>query len=218
MAPENQGSYRLLMHDKKGTLIISLHFNVTVPRISATPATARTCETIVVSFRGASGQKNDLIGMYKANSSDLVSRQSLGGQENGNVEFSSSDPGIFEFKMFAAGAVAPLATSDRVEVEAYKGNKVVATPSHVSPGGIVTVTYWGAPSSGTGIIGMYGMNRPDKFALEKRALGSKNCGKMTWRLPNNPGQYDFRMFNSDITSAGQGAYQLLGQTNVVTVG
>ena len=120
--------------------------------------------------------------------------------------------------MFAAGAVSPSATSDRVEVEAYKGTKVVASPSHVAPGGTVTVTYWGAPSSGTGIIGMYGMNRPDKFALETRALGSKNCGIMTWRLPINPGQYDFRMFYSDITSEGQGAYQLLGQTNVVTVG
>jgi hypothetical protein len=205
------------MHDKKGALIISLLFNVTMPSISATPATGYTCENIIVSFKGASGQKNDWVGMYNVDSSDLISRQSLRGLENGNVAFSSFDPGSFEFKMFAAGAVSPSATSNSVEVKAFKGTKVVASSSHVAPGGTVTVTYWGAPSSGTGIIGMYGMNRPDKFALEKRALGSKNCGKMTWRLPNNPGQYDFRMFNSDITSAGQGAYQLLGQTNVVTV-
>jgi nitrous oxidase accessory protein len=218
VAPENQGTYRLLMHDKKGALIISLPFNVTIPSISATSATARTCENIIVSFKGASGQKNDWIGMYNANSSDLISRQSMRGQENGNVAFSSPDPGSFKFKMFAAGAIAPSATSDRVEVEAYKGTKVAVSPSHVTPGGTVTITYWGAPSSGTGIIGMYGMNRPDKFPLETRALGSKNCGIMTWRLPSNPGQYDFRMFYSAITSEGQGAYQLLGQTNVVTVG
>jgi parallel beta-helix repeat protein len=218
VAPENQGAYQLLMHDKKGTLIISLPFNVTMPSISATPAIVRTCENIIVSFRGASGQKNDWIGMYNANSSDLISRQNLRGQENGNVTFSSLDQGRFEFNMFAAGEVSPSATSDRVEVEAFKGTKVLASSSHVAPGGTVIVTYWGAPSSGSGIIGMYGINRPDKFALEKRALGSKNCGRMTWRLPYNPGQYDFRMFRSDITSAGQGAYQLLGQTNVVTVG
>jgi hypothetical protein len=65
---------------------------------------------------------------------------------------------------------------------------------------------------------MYGVNRPDKFALEKRSLGSKNCGRMTWQLPYEPGNYDFRMFYSDITSEGQGAYQLLGQSNGVTVG
>jgi nitrous oxidase accessory protein len=217
-APEKEGTYKLLMQDHNGTLITSLPFNVTVPGIRVAPATARTCETIIVSFKGASGQKNDMIGMYKANSSDLVSRQSLGSQENGDVAFSSPDPGSFVFKMFAAGAVTPLVTSDRVEVEAYKGTKVIASPSHVAPGGTVTITYWGAPLSGTGIIGMYGVNRPDKFALEKRAIGSKNCGRMAWRLPNSPGQYDFRMFYSDITSEGQGAYQLLSQTNVVTVG
>jgi hypothetical protein len=40
---------------------------------------------------------------------------------------------------------------------------------------------------------------------------------MTWQLPAAPGTYDFRMFRSDITDVGQGAYQLLGQSNVVTV-
>jgi hypothetical protein len=173
---------------------------------------------ITISFGGAPGQKNDVIGMYKANSSDLISHQALGGRENGNISFSSSDPGSFEFKMFAQGANLPLATSERVDIEAYKGTKVIATPSQVAPGGIVTVTYWGAPSSGRGIIGMYGVNRPDKFSLGKRALGSTSCGRMTWRLPAKKGQYDFRMFASDITSEGQGAYQLLGQTNVITVG
>ncbi len=98
-----------------------------------------------------------------------------------------------------------------------KGNKVIATPSQVAPGGTVTVTYWGAPPEGTGIIGMYGVNRPDKFPVGKRSVGSENCGRMTWQLPNEPGRYDFRMFRSDITSEGQGAYQLLGQSRVVTV-
>jgi hypothetical protein len=41
---------------------------------------------------------------------------------------------------------------------------------------------------------------------------------MTWQLPADPGTYDFRMFQSAITDVGQGAYQLLGQSNVVTVG
>jgi len=64
---------------------------------------------------------------------------------------------------------------------------------------------------------MYGMSRPDKFPIETRGLGSNNCGSMTWRLPTAKGQYDFRMFYQAITSVNQGAYQLLGQTDVVTV-
>jgi len=98
-----------------------------------------------------------------------------------------------------------------------KGNKVIATPSQVGPGGTVTVKYWGAPPEGTGVIGMYGMNRPDKFYLQMVPIGSKNCGSLTFELPNSAGQYDFRMFRSAITDVGQGAYQILGQSNAVTV-
>jgi hypothetical protein len=49
-------------------------------------------------------------------------------------------------------------------------------------------------------------------------IGSKSCGSITWQLPGDPGQYDFRMFRSAITEVGEGAYQILGQSNVVTVG
>lgn len=216
-APDKEGSYRLRMHDINGTQIISLPFNVTVPRISASPSSVNTCEKIFVAYLGAFGQNKDWIGMYRAGSSDFISRQYLNGQENGNITFSSSEAGSFEFKLFAAGASAPVATSNAVEVKSRSGYKVIAEPTRVSPGGTVTVTYWGAPSSGTGMMGMYGMNRPDKFPVEKRSIGSKSCGSMTWRLPSAAGQYDFRMFYSDITDINQGAYQLLAQSNVVTV-
>jgi len=99
-----------------------------------------------------------------------------------------------------------------VEVKAKSGAKVIAEPSHVVPGGTVTVTYWGAPPEGTGVIGMYGMTRPDKFDLGKRAIGSRSCGSMTWQLPYASGQYDFRMFHDDVNRP------LIAQSNVVTVG
>lgn len=216
-APDKEGSYRLLMRDLNGTEVMSLPFNVTVPSISASPSSVNTCEKIFVAYSGAFGQNNDWIGMSRAGSSDFVSRQYLKGHENGNITFSSSEAGSFEFKLFAAGASAPVVTSNAVEVKSRPGYKVIAEPTHVSPGGTVTVTYWGAPSSGTGMMGMYGMNRPDKFPVEKRSIGGKSCGSMTWRLPSAAGQYDFRMFYSDITDINQGAYQLLAQSNVVTV-
>jgi hypothetical protein len=169
-----------------------------------------TCEKIFVVFSGASGQKNDMIGMYRVGSSDAVSKQNLAGKNNGSITFSSTAAGSFEFKMFEAGSRAPSVSSGPVEVVARSGIKVIAEPSQAAPGGTITVTFWGAPSSGTGVLGMYGVNRPDRFHIEKRPIGSGPCGSMTFRVPG-PGQYDFRMFGDDINRP------LLGQSNVVMV-
>jgi len=208
------------MYNMADDPMASLRFNVSIPTITATPASLSTCEQITVNYTGAPGFENDWIAMYESNSTDssFITRQYLEGNENGTVELYLPDPGRYMLRMFQNDSYNQLAASNSIEVKEYSGRKVIASPSHVAPGGTVTVTYWGAPASGTGIIGMYGVNRPDKFALEKRALGSKNCGRMTWQLPYEPGNYDFRMFYSDITSEGQGAYQLLGQSNGVTVG
>jgi hypothetical protein len=208
-----------MFNTTSGEEMVSLDFGVRIPTINATPALVNTCELITVSYNGAPGYENDWIAMYKSGSSDdsYASRQYLDGKENGTLTLEASNPGIYEFRMFENDSYTKLATSNSVEIKIMKGNKVIATPSQVAPGGSVTVTYWGAPPEGTGIIGMYGVNRPDKFPVGKRSIGSENCGRMTWQLPAEPGRYDFRMFRSDITSEGQGAYQLLGQSSVVTV-
>ena len=219
-APDTEGPYEIRMYNMADDPVATLRFNVSIPTITATPASLSTCEQITVNYTGAPGFENDWIAMYESNSTDssFITRQYLEGNENGTVELYLPDPGRYMLRMFQNDSYNQLAASNSIEVKEYSGRKVIASPSHVAPGGTVTVTYWGAPASGTGIIGMYGVNRPDKFALEKRALGSKNCGRMTWQLPYEPGNYDFRMFYSDITSEGQGAYQLLGQSNGVTVG
>lgn len=208
-APQKEGSYQLLMHDKNGTKVLSLPFNVTVPSISASPATVYTCEKITVAFRGASGQKDDWIGLFWEGSSDASARQTLGSQESGEVIFSAPDAGSYLFKMFLGGDALPLAMSGAVQVKENAGHKVIAEPSQVAPGGTVTVTFWGAaPAS---VVGMYGMTRPDRFDSGKRSTGGRSCGSMVWRLPATPGQYDFRLFQDDINRP------LLAQSNVVTV-
>ena len=208
-APQEEGSYRLHMRDRNGTKVLSLPFNVTVPQLSATPATVYTCEKITVAFRGALGRKDDWIGMYREGSSDASARQTLGSRDRGNATFSAPDAGSYLFKMFSGGDALPLASSNAVEVKPNAGHKVIAEPSQVAPGGTVTITFWGAaPAS---VIGMYGMTRPDKFDLGKISTGGRSCGSMVRRLPNAPGQYDFRMFQDDINRP------LLAQSNVVTV-
>lgn len=220
-APEDSGSYCLrLYNSSSGEEMASLNFTVKVPTVAASPDLVYNCEGITVSYSGAPGFENDWIGIYRSGSSDsaYVTRQYLDGKESGTAIFDAPDPGSYEFRMFENNTFTRLATSNKVTVKTYNGTKVVASPTHVAPGGTVTVTYWGAPASGTGVIGMYGMTRPDKFPIETRSLGTKSCGRMTWRLPSSPGQYDFRMFYSAITDINQGAYQILGQSDVVTVG
>lgn len=219
-APADKGSYILRMYNiTGGEEMASLNFNVGIPTIVATPASVNTCEQITINYTGAPGYENDWIAMYESGSSDTsyITRQYLDGKENGTVILEAPDTGSYNFRIFENDSHTRLATSNSVEAKTRNGTKVLVSSYHVAPGGTVTVTYWGAPTEGTGIIGMYGMNRPDKFPLGKRSIGSKNCGRMTWQLPSSPGQYDFRMFRSDITDINQGAYQLLGQSDVVTV-
>ncbi|MCX6677077.1 MAG: right-handed parallel beta-helix repeat-containing protein [Methanothrix sp.] len=219
-APADKGSYILRMYNiTNGEEMASLNFNVGIPTIIATPASVNTCELITINYTGAPGYENDWIAMYESGSSDTsyITRQYLDGKENGTVILEAPDTGSYNFRIFENDSYTRLTTSNNVDAKTRNGTKVVVSSTHVAPGGTVTVTYWGAPQEGTGIIGMYGMNRPDKFPLGKRSIGSKNCGRMTWQLPYESGQYDFRMFRSDITDINQGAYQLLGQSDVVTV-
>ncbi len=88
---------------------------------------------------------------------------------------------------------------------------MIAEPSTVAPGGTITVTYWGAPSSGSGALGLYGIMRPDKFHIEKRHLGKNSCGTLTFRAPSKSGQYDFRLFADDVNRP------ILAYSNAVTV-
>lgn len=211
VAPRLEGSYSLVMRDLSGSRLLALPFNVTVPGLSTTAETVFTCERIIVMFRGASGRDGDWIGMYQNDSGSLVSRQMLNGMQSGDAAFSGLDPGIYVFKMHFAADESVQAESMVVEVRENLGKKVTAEPDNVGPGGTVTVTYWGAPPSGTGVIGMYGITRPDKFDLGKRPTGPRSCGSMVWTLPTTPGTYDFRLFEDDINR------NLLAQSNAVTV-
>jgi len=211
-APIEEGSYQMRMYDGNGTVLLSAPFNVTVPGITVSPSEVKTCEKIFVSFSGAPGLEKDWIGMYRPDGADAVSWQQLNGRQMGTLAFSVTDVGSYEFRMYESGGSQHLAKSSVVEVKAGFGIKLIAEPSRVAPGGTITVTFWGAPASGTGVLGMYGMTRPDKFHIAKRPTGRNSCGSMTFRAPSSPGQYDFRMFENDVYRP------IMAMSNVVTVG
>lgn len=216
-APEDEGSYILRMYDKNGTELMSTAFNVSLPRMTASPSEASTCEKTYVSYQGAPGNDKDWIGMFRSEEpggsgeSNAISQQQLKGNQMGTLAFSTTGAGTYEFRMFESGGSEPLATSNTVTITAHSGIKVIAEPSVVAPGGTITVTYWGAPPSGSGALGMYGIMRPDKFHIEKRRLGTNSCGTLTFHAPSAPGQYDFRLFGDDINRP------ILAYSNAVTV-
>jgi len=210
-APNEEGSYRLRMHDKDGDVLISIGFNVSLPRLLAWPSTVGTCENLQVSFSGSSGQREDWIGMFRPGSADVLSKEYLKGELSGNATFYAPEPGAYEFRMFEAGSADPACSSQTVTVEPKSGIKVIAEPSLVPPRGTVTVTYWGAPASGTGVIGMYAITRPDKFWITMQSVRG-GCGRITFRAPGQPGNYDFRLFEDNVYR------KILGQSNGVTVG
>ena len=209
-APEMEGSYRLRMHDQDGEELLSLSFNVSLPRLSAWPSIVGTCENIQVSFSGSSGQREDWIGMFQPDSPDALSKEILKGEQSGNATFYAPVTGTYEFRMFEAGSAEPVCSSQTVTVETKSGIKVIAEPSQVPPGGTVTVTYWGAPESGTGVIGMYPITTPDKFWITMQSVRG-GCGRITFQAPGVPGHYDFRMFEDNVYR------NILGQSNGVTV-
>jgi parallel beta-helix repeat protein len=210
-APEKEGSYRLTMHDQDGNVLLSLAFNVSLPQLRAWPSTVGTCENVHVSFSGSSGQMEDWIGMFHPGSPEVLSKEVLKGEQAGNATFYAPAAGAYEFRMFEAGSAEPVCASQVVTVETRSGLKVIAEPSLVAPGGTVTVTYWGAPASGTGVIGMYPITTPDKFWIAMQSVRG-GCGRITFRAPSAPGNYDFRLFEDNVYR------KILGQSNGVTVG
>lgn len=208
-APE-KGRYRLRMYSGESEFL-SMPFIVATANISAAPSELGTCEKIYVSYAGGPGDGSGWIGMYPSNSSVAVSKQQLQGTDNGTVTLSTPNPGVYDFRMFDSSSSEPICRSNAVKVEAKSGIKVIAEPSKVAPGGTITVTFWGSPLSGTGVIGMYGITSPDKFHIEKRRIGPRACGTMTFRAPMKPGQYDFRLFENDVIRP------ILGMSNAVTV-
>ncbi|MDD1758748.1 MAG: hypothetical protein LUQ22_08465, partial [Methanotrichaceae archaeon] len=77
----------------------TLVLNVSIPRISVFREAVATCERIHVFYSGAPGLDKDWIGMYRTGSSEVISRQYPSGKMDGNLTFSASEAGSYEFRL-----------------------------------------------------------------------------------------------------------------------
>nr|CBH38324.1 hypothetical secreted protein [uncultured archaeon] len=91
---------------------------------------------------------------------------------------------------------------------------ISAYPSIVNPGDEITVTYSGAPGFEFDGIAMFKAREQDiyEYGLGKVLyfLDGKKCGTLTITAPDEPGDYEFRLFEDD-------GYTDIARSNVVTV-
>ena len=89
---------------------------------------------------------------------------------------------------------------------------ISAYPSIVNPGDEITVTYSGAPGFEFDWIAMYevGETNVSKWCGWREFLAGKKSGTLTFTAPDEPGDYEFRLFEDD-------CYTYIARSNIVRV-
>ncbi|HLJ47199.1 MAG TPA: pectinesterase family protein [Bryobacteraceae bacterium] len=73
---------------------------------------------------------------------------------------------------------------------------VNSTADSTSVGAMLSVNWSAAANRASGAyIGLYTVGDPDGNALSSQPLGNANTGQLTFTMPANPGQYEFRLFD-----------------------
>ncbi len=138
-----------------------------------------------------------------------------------------STPGDYNFRIFENDGLTLITASNTVTVSsssppAENNPTLVASPSTVSPGDTVTVTFADIPDpTSTDWIGKYNISTPDSDppypdwvfgngCSQSPADGAISSGSCTFVMPSTPGDYNFRFFPN-----GQGSESL--RSNTVTV-
>ena len=87
---------------------------------------------------------------------------------------------------------------------------ISAYPSTVNPGDEITVTYSGAPGFYLDWIGMYKVGDPNEEYGEWDYLYGLESGSLIFTAPQEPGNYEFRLFEND-------GYTDIARSNIVKV-
>jgi hypothetical protein len=85
-----------------------------------------------------------------------------------------------------------------------------ASPTIVTPGDEITVTYSGAPGFDLDWIAIYEVGDPNEWYGDWYYLNGEQSGTLTFTAPEEPGDYEFRLFEND-------GYVDIARSNVVRV-
>jgi len=215
-APSTAGKYEFRMFRNNTWVYLGKSNPVTVTQssvsLSASPTSVSPGQTITVTFFGAPGNQKDFIALYKVgvpNGQPYVSYQFLKGQTSGTLSFTApSTAGDYEFRMFKNNDWVYLGKSNTVEVIPVS---LDASPTLVSPGQSITVTFFGAPGNQKDFIALYKVGVPNgQPYVSYQFLNGQTSGTLSFTAPSTVGDYEFRMFkNND--------WVYLGKSNPVIV-
>jgi hypothetical protein len=233
--PSVSGTYEFRLFANDGYTLLATSGPVTVTggaTLSATPSSVSAGGTVTVSWSSVSSPTNrDWIGLYHAGDANNAYIDWLyddnctktggnNGSASGTCSFTMPNvAGTYEFRLFKNDTYTIVATSNSVTVTG--GATLGATPSSVSVGGTVTVS-WSNVSSPTSHdwIGLYHPGDADSAFIDWKwdnsctqtaggtSLSSGNC---SFTMPNVAGTYEFRLFSNN-------TYTLIAKSGSVTVG
>ena len=185
--------------------------------LGATPATVNAGANITVNWTAPAGHSlADWVGLYRTGTADtaFLSYQYLSAANSGTMNFAAPvTPGGYEFRCFLNNGFTRVVTSNAINVSSSgSAVTVLATPSSVGPGAVVTVNWTsGAVRAANDWIGLYAQGAADTNFISFQYIGAPgNAGSKTFTMPARNGTYEFRYFLTD-------SYSKAGTSNAVTL-
>jgi len=208
-APQQPGGYNFRLFSQYGPRLAEGNSVVVqgdpqppqgVVLLSAFPVTVRPFEMITVTYSGAPETGDELIGMYKVGESnnDPIDISFLFAS-TGSIFFMAEEEGQYIFRLFPDGELSTvLGFSNIVTVSesAQAQPALLASPSAVKSGEIITVLYSGATGETGEWIGMYYMGGGSPSLVQQQFPNFAENGSLYFTAPAQTGNYEFRMFNA----------------------
>jgi hypothetical protein len=233
--PNVAGTYELRLFPNNSYSLLTTSNQVTVTSsvsLTVSPSSVAGGGSVTVSWSGVTNPTTqDWIGLYHPgdpNSSFLnwfwtsSCTQTVGStaRASGSCTFTMPNvAGTYELRLFPNNSYTLLATSGQVTVTS--GASLAVSPSSVTGGGSVTVSWSGMTNPTTqDWIGLYHPGDPNSSFINwfwtsscTQTVGStaRASGSCTFTMPNVAGTYEFRLFPNN-------TYTLLTKSGSVTVG
>ncbi|HJQ26141.1 MAG TPA: LamG-like jellyroll fold domain-containing protein [Blastocatellia bacterium] len=214
-APATPGQYEFRYHWAPGDYTVtSLTLTVQANTSYVVTVTAQSGTQVTAHWQVMTPGPNDGIGLFTASEPYYDTSSNTHPTQNkieGDVVFTVSDSGgpyqvrYMQMGAFAQGYSAPFTVTPEQPPTATLN----ATPSAVTSGEPMQVT-WSATASGAGdLIGLFTVGAPDSEPQATYAAGNTGTGEVTPTAPAQAGEYEYRYLAGGTTA--------IGTSNQVTV-
>lgn len=166
------------------------------PTLTPSKLNALVGETLSVSFSNASTLSGAWVGLYKYGEIDTayIEYKYTDSKLEGNLEFAMpTAAGTYEFRIFKDSGYTKIATSPLIIVDEFKPT---ITPSKLNAlvGETLSISFSNASTLSNAWIGLYKSGADDKAYVSYKYTDNKVAGNLEFVMPNEVGNYEFRIF------------------------